>query len=108
MFASPKQLDNPIKLTGSSIQEMEPVGESSHNKEVPQISLDLSKDEDTPVAKTTGQYVLNNAVLIPAVKDAKVHVEFAEPQALESISTPLTGPNIAVVNGEKQKSKLFI
>ena len=105
LFASPKQLDNPVRLTAPSIQEKDPIDESSHNKEIPQISLDLSKDRDTPATKNTEHYVLNNDVLVPAVKDAKVHVEFVEPQTLESISAALRGRNIAKVDGEKQKSK---
>ena len=92
-----------MKLTGPSIQKSERVDESSHIKEVPLSSMDSSIDEETLKAQDTN-HVLNNDVLVPTVKDAKVHVEFVEPQTFKGIQPPpFGGRNILDINGEKQK-----
>ena len=91
-----------MKLTGDSIQEREPVDESPHNKDVPQISVDSSEEEETPAAVNTN-HILNNDVLVPTVKE-NVHVEFVEPQTFKGIQRPsFGGRNILDIDGEKQK-----
>ena len=95
-----------MKLTRPSIPEREPVPESSLNREVSQISLDSSEDEETPAASNTN-HVLNNGVLVPTVKE-NVHVEFVEPQTFGGIQPPpFGGRNSLDINGEKQKGIEF-
>ena len=95
-----------MKLTGPSIQDSAPVDESPHNKEVPQISLDSSEEEETHATVNTN-HALNNDVLVPTVKE-NVHVEFVEPQTLKGIQPPpFGGRNILDISGEKQKGIEF-